>query len=173
MFVAIDRDGTLIRYVPYLNSLSDVSLIPGAGAAISRLNRAGIPVVLVTNQPVLGRGLATLSTVNEIHELISRRLSQCSAHLDGIFVCPHATDAECNCRKPKPGLIQQAALVLGQATSNGIVIGDSDRDMKLARSLGIVGLHVQTGPNRVSEVCDKSFPDLYEAAEFVLSSGTL
>lgn len=173
MFVAIDRDGTLIQYVPYLNNISEVSLIPGAGAAICRLNRAGIPVVLVTNQPVLGRGLATLSTVTEIHDLISRRLSQCSAHLDGIFMCPHATDTECDCRKPKPGLIQQAARVLGQPTSSSIVIGDSDRDMTLARSLGIVGLHVQTGPNRVSEVCHKSFADLHEAVEFVLSSETL
>ena len=170
MFVAIDRDGTLIEYVPYLTKLSDVSLIPGAGAAISRLNRVGVPVVLVTNQPVLGKGLTTLSTVIEIHELIGLQLSHYSAHLDAIFVCPHVTDIECDCRKPKPGLIQQASQVLGQPTKNGIVVGDSERDMELAHFLGIVGLHVRTGPNHISKFCNKSFANLYDAVEFILMS---
>lgn len=169
MFVALDRDGTLIEHVPYLTRKEEVRLNTNAALGILKLNRAGIPVVVVTNQPVIGRGLTTQSTVDEIHAHIDHKLAEFGASIHSYYVCPHPFDGICDCRKPKPGLIVGAAASLETDPHTCVIIGDSWRDMHLAMELGIRGLHVQTGPDKVFTPSSESFPDTLSAVECLLS----
>lgn len=168
MFVALDRDGTLIEHVPYLVDPARVQVNPRAARGIRQLNTLGIPVVVVTNQSVIGRGLASRETVEEIHAEITTQLKALGAVIDGYFLCPHSADGECECRKPKPGLIHDAARLLEMTVSDAVVIGDSWRDMQLAKDLGVWGLHVQTGPEPLSTPHPMSFSDVLSAIEYLL-----
>jgi len=170
MFVALDRDGTLISHVPYLESPEQIRIDTSAAYGIRRLNELSIPVVVITNQPVIGRGLVSRKKVDEIHDRISIELAMFGAYVHGYFVCPHSADGECDCRKPKPKLVVDAAAYLGFRTGSCVVIGDSWRDMQLARQLGVRGLHVRTGPDTCHEPSDESFPDVLCAVNHLLQT---
>ena len=172
-YVALDRDGTVIRYVPYLTKLEDVELVSSAGFAIARLNRAGTRVVLVTNQSVVARGALTLESLGEIHKKVSGLLAEQDAHLDAILICPHAPKDRCQCRKPQPGLLarylEQESLIPG----NGYVVGDNVTDMELALNIGAKPVHVQGGVHSSLEVAARyaqvpSVTDLGKAVDFIL-----
>lgn len=150
--MALDRDGTILEYVPYLQRVEDVRLEPTAGPAIARLNREGIATVMVTNQSVVGRGLITSQGLDAIHERMNALLTEHDAVLDAILVCPHAPAEHCRCRKPSPWLLQRYLVEHGQAPDDSYVVGDNASDMEMALRLGARGIHVQTGVTPMSEI---------------------
>jgi D-glycero-D-manno-heptose 1,7-bisphosphate phosphatase len=116
-----------------------------AAAAIRRLNEARLPVVVVTNQSGVGRGYFPDSLVNTVHELMKQQLAGVGAHVDAIYYCPHTSADGCDCRKPKPGLLEQAAREHGLELKRSFVVGDRYGDVELAHRVGARGVLVRTG----------------------------
>jgi len=150
--VFLDRDGTLIREKGYLHDPSAVELEEGAAEAVRRLNRAGVPVVVVTNQSGVARGLFDARAVERVHDALREMLAREDAHLDGVYVCPHHPEGRvaalrkaCTCRKPAIGLLRQAVRDLGVQLRGSTLIGDKGSDMQCARNGGLVGILVTTG----------------------------
>ncbi|MCD6292735.1 MAG: HAD family hydrolase [Deltaproteobacteria bacterium] len=152
MAVFLDRDGTIIKDVNYLSQLQEVELLPRAAIAIARLNQLQIPVILVSNQSGIARGKFSEKFVNETHLYLQKILAREGAHLDDFFFCPHHPEAGtapykklCNCRKPEPGLLHQAAARHHLDLSKSYVIGDKLIDVELALRVGGKGILVETG----------------------------
>jgi len=150
--VFLDRDGVVIRDVGYLRSAAGIRLLPGAARAIRRLNHAGIPVVIVTNQSAVARGWLSLQALDAIHAELKRRLARSGARLDAIYFCPHhPTEAvgsfrvECDCRKPNPGMLIRAARELGFRLSDAVIIGDKPSDLEVGRRAGCRTVLVLSG----------------------------
>jgi len=134
--VFLDRDGTIARDVPYCSRLEDFELLPGATQGIKLLNKHGFKVIVVTNQSGIARGYFTERTLAEIHDKMITQLAQHGAHVDAIYYCPHHPDDNCDCRKPKPRMVFQAARDLDIDLSQSYVVGDSEMDVELARQAG-------------------------------------
>jgi len=143
--VYLDRDGTLNFDPGYLNQPEQLRLLPGAGQAVARLNRAGFKTVVLSNQSGLARGLITQDQLEAIHQRLRELLAEEGARLDGIFVCPHHPDEGCACRKPAPGLVHRAQRELGVSHDHAIVIGDKASDVELARNVGALAVFVRSG----------------------------
>ena len=144
--VFLDRDGTLNLDPGYLNHPDRMSLLPGVGPAVVRLNRAGYKTVVVTNQSGVGRGLIEKEALEAIHARLRELLAEHGAHLDGIYACLHRPDEGCDCRKPGVGLVLQARRELGLAMEGqSIVIGDKATDVELARNVGALAIFVLSG----------------------------
>jgi len=150
--VFLDRDGTVNEEVGYLRDLKQLELIPGAGAAIKRLNDAGLRVVLVTNQSGIARGYFSEAFVLETHEVLKRLLGEEGARIDGIYYCPHHPTAgnahytkACDCRKPDTGMIDQAARDLDIDVKASFVVGDKWSDVELGQRAGARSILVRTG----------------------------
>ncbi len=153
--IFIDRDGTLSEEVGYINHLSRFRLFPFAVEAIRLVNRSPFLAVLVTNQAGVARGYFPESLIHEVHAVVARELDAGGARLDGIYYCPHHPTAgeppyrqECDCRKPRPGLLHRAADQLGIDLARSYVIGDRLGDLELAWSVGATGVLVRTGYGR-------------------------
>ncbi len=182
--VFLDRDGTVTEEVGYLTNVDMLHMIPGAGAAIRKLNQAGFKVVLVTNQSGVARGYFPESLVHEAHERLTGMLKSEGARLDGIYYCPHHPSAGnseyttvCDCRKPATGLLDRAAKELNIDLMGSYMVGDKWSDVELAHNAGVKAVLVQTGfahddPGNVrpKQVDDPDFTahDLTEAAEWIL-----
>ena len=150
--VFLDRDGTIIKEVDYLSRLQDVELLPQAGEAIARLNQQQIPVILVSNQSGVARGKFSKSFVVETHHYLQEILAHKGAHIDDFFFCPHHPEfgiapykKVCDCRKPAPGLLYEAADRHQLDLSKSYVIGDKLIDVELALRIGGQGILVETG----------------------------
>ena len=143
--VFLDRDGTLNREVGYVGDPAELEILPGVPAALARLAAAGFALVVITNQSAIGRGLFTRAQVDAVHARLERELASAGVRLDGIFVCPHAPDDECACRKPRPGLFLQARDVLGLDLGHSWMVGDTAKDAAAARAAGVRPLYVTTG----------------------------
>jgi len=153
--VFLDRDGVVIRDVGYLRSPAGLRLMPGAARAIRRLNQAGIPVVLVTNQSAVARGWLSLQALDAIHSELKQRLARGGARLDAIYFCPHHSTetvgsfrVECDCRKPNPGMLIRAAQELGFRLSDAVIIGDKPSDLEAGRRAGCRTVLVLSGEGR-------------------------
>lgn len=145
--VFLDRDGTLNKYVGFLTEPERLELIPGAAEAIRRINQSGYLAIVVTNQPVIARGECTWEELQEIHNRMETLLGKEGAFLDGIYVCPHHPDkgfegerpeykGPCDCRKPKPGLLLQAARDFNIDLGSSYMIGDSGADVQAGQNAG-------------------------------------
>jgi D-glycero-D-manno-heptose 1,7-bisphosphate phosphatase len=150
--VFIDRDGTLTEEVGYVNHPQRLRLLPRSAEAVRRLNAADVPAVLVTNQAGVARGYFSEDVLRSVHDVMLTQLKQAGAHLDGVYVCPHhPTEGEppfrlaCDCRKPRPGLLERAATELGLDLGASVVVGDRPTDLVVARSVGARGVLVLTG----------------------------
>lgn len=143
--VFLDRDGTINEEMGYINHLSRFRLLPEAAPAIRRLQEAGLKVVVVTNQSGAARGYFPPSLVAEVHALLQDLLAREGARVDAIYACLHAPDADCSCRKPKPGLILQAARDLDLDLSRSFLVGDRYKDIETAANAGVQGILVLTG----------------------------
>lgn len=142
----LDRDGVINQdSADFIKSPEEWRPLPGSLEAIARLNHAGFQVVLATNQSGIGRGLFEVSTLNAIHDRMHRALGQIGGRIDAIFFCPHAQDANCECRKPKAGLLQEIARRFNVELKGVPVIGDSLRDLQAAEAVGAVPILVLTG----------------------------
>ena len=150
--VFLDRDGTLIEEWHYLSSVTEISVLQGASEAITRLNNADFAVVLATNQSAVGRGLLSLENLNSIHEELRYRLKKTGAKIDEVFFCPHhptaatrAYRSSCACRKPKPGMREEAARKLALDLRKSFMIGDTLSDIKTGHAAGCRSILVKTG----------------------------
>jgi D-glycero-D-manno-heptose 1,7-bisphosphate phosphatase len=146
--VFLDRDGTINEEMGYINHLSRFVLLPRTGAAIKRLNDAGLKVVVVTNQSGAARGYFPATLVEEVHARLRQMLAAEGAHLDGIYTCLHGPQEGCSCRKPQPGLILQAAQELHLDLSRSYVVGDRYKDLQTGAKAGVKGILVLTGYGR-------------------------
>jgi D-glycero-D-manno-heptose 1,7-bisphosphate phosphatase len=144
-FVVLDRDGTVIVERHYLSDPEQVELIPGAAEGLRRLAAYGLGLVLLTNQSAVGRGWLGLDTLEEVHRRMKQLLEREDVRLAGIYVCPHAPDEGCNCRKPLAGLLERAAAELDFAPAECFVIGDKACDIDLGRRAGATTFLVRTG----------------------------
>ena len=145
--VFLDRDGTINKYVDFLTKPEQFELIDGVADAIRKINKSGYLAILVTNQPVIARGDCSWEELLSIHDKMETELGKSGAFLDGIYVCPHHTDngfagerleykCNCNCRKPKPGLLLQAAEDFNIDLSQSIMIGDRKNDLEAGKAAG-------------------------------------
>ncbi len=146
--VFLDRDGTISEEMGFLNHLSRFHMFPFAPAAIRRLNEAGVPVIVVTNQSGVARGYFPESLVHRVHEKMRTELAAGGAHVDGIYFCPHRPDDACGCRKPHPGMLERAAREHELELAGSYVVGDRYDDLEMAQRIGGHGILVLTGYGR-------------------------
>jgi HAD superfamily hydrolase (TIGR01662 family) len=165
--VLLDRDGTLVHDVPYNGDPAAVAPMPGARQALDRLRAEGIPIAVISNQSGIGRGLLSTAEVAAVNARIESLLGP----FDGWFVCPHTDEAGCECRKPAPGLVRQAAAQLGVPAERCVVIGDIGSDVESATAAGAASILVPTDQTRREEVAAAPLraADLAEAVDLVLA----
>jgi len=180
--VFLDRDGTINEeiYNPKTGvpsaprDPSQFRLLPRVGNAIKLLNDAGLKVVVITNQSGVARGYLTEEALRRVHKKLEDELSKKGASLDAIYYCPHHPDDECGCRKPKIGMLAQAAQDLNIDLKNSYMIGDKISDLKPGIKLGCKTILVLTGQGKDwkkdGEDPDYIASDLYIAAKWILNS---
>ena len=152
----LDRDGVLIRDVDLLTDPRDVQLLTGVPAALVRLRLAGFALILVTNQTVVARGLATLDDVRRVNAAMMQQIIDAGGpQLDGVYVCPHHPHADlpeyrvaCDCRKPRPGLLRAAATERGLDLAASFVVGDRMTDVAAGAAVGAHTVLVHSGRHR-------------------------
>ena len=173
--VFLDRDGTIIEDVGYLRDPDQVRLLPGSAEAIGRLNSAGIPAIVVSNQSGIARGLHTIADYHRTEARLDELLSTEGSHLTAHFFCPHLPeiDGPCECRKPGTLLYRQAAARFGIALEQSWWVGDRLRDVLPALSLGGRGILVRTGAAEAVAHPDEAeaftpVPDLLAAVKLIL-----
>ena len=178
--VFLDRDGTINVEVDHLCRVEDVALIPGAGEAVARLNAAGLPVIVVTNQSGIGRGIFSWEAYRLVTDRLAEVLSEHGAHIDAAYVAPHHPDAEgeyCHPdhpdRKPNPGMLQRAAEEMGLDLSCSWMVGDKEIDLKAGRSAGCRPVLVRTGYGAGTDASLADFvaANLAEAVDHILRRG--
>lgn len=145
--IFLDRDGTINKYVGFLRNIEQFELLSGVSEAIRKINQSGYLAVVVTNQPVIARGEVTYTELQEIHNKMETILGKDGAYLDGIYFCPHHPDKgfkgevkelkiNCNCRKPNPGLLLQAASDFNINLEQSWMIGDGKNDIQAGKNVG-------------------------------------
>lgn len=145
--IFLDRDGVINKHVGFLRHIEDFELIEGVSDAIRQINKSGYLAIVVTNQPVIARGEVTWDELHEIHRKMETLLGKDGAYMDGLYICPHHPDKgfegerpeykfECECRKPKPGLLLQAAQDFNIDLSQSYMIGDSTSDIEAGKNAG-------------------------------------
>ena len=145
--VFLDRDGTINQYVGFLRDIDDFALLPGVAEAIKEINASGYLAIVVTNQPVIARGEVSLEELEAIHNKMETLLGQEGAYLDAVYFCPHHPHkgyagerpeykVDCACRKPKPGMLLQAAADFNIDLSQSWMIGDGENDVKAGKAAG-------------------------------------
>ena len=180
--VFLDRDGTIIEDVGYLDAVARITWFPWSVDAIRALNRAGLPVVVITNQAGVARGYFDERVVRDVHAAMDARLAAGNARVDAYYYCPHHPDGtvaayatECDCRKPGCGMIQRAARELGLDPSRSVVVGDAWTDIGAARAAGARGLLLTRGGRRVKDergggaAPDAVFDHLAAAVSWILT----
>lgn len=174
--VFLDRDGTLNVEKNYLYRIEDWEWIPGCVAAIADLNAAGVPVIVVTNQAGIARGLYTETDLFRLHEFVRAELHRAGARVDAFYHCPHHPDfgarVDCDCRKPRPGMLRRAAAEQGIDLTRSWVIGDRETDLDAAVACGAHPVLVETGYGlRTRAMLDRPvavFPSAADAISHIL-----
>lgn len=173
--VVLDRDGVINRESPdFIRTPDEWVPLPGSIQAIADLTRAGFAVVVASNQSGVGRGLFTVDTLAAIHARMTRTLEAAGGRLAGIFFCPHRPEDACECRKPRPGLMQQIEAHFGTTLRGQPAIGDSHRDLEAAWRVGARAMLVRTGNGMETErrldggAAVEIFPDLAAAAALLI-----
>jgi D-glycero-D-manno-heptose 1,7-bisphosphate phosphatase len=150
--VILDRDGVINHDSDaYIKSPDEWKPIAGSLEAIAKLTQSGFRVVVATNQSGIGRGLFEMATLNAIHDKMHRAVGQAGGRIDAVFYCPHAQEADCNCRKPKPGLLQEIGRRFNTSLKGVPCIGDGLRDLEAATAVGAQPILVLTGKGKKTE----------------------
>ena len=181
----IDRDGCLTEEVGYVNHVSRIRLLPRTAAAIRRLNEAGVPAVMATNQSGIAKGYFDQEVMDAVHAELRRQLAAGGARLDGLYVCTHHPGegvppyrADCECRKPRPGLLRRAAADLDLDLGASVMVGDKISDVAVGHAVGAAGVLVLTGygrgewehqRQRWTDKPDHVAEDLLDAVEWALA----
>ncbi|MDR1946501.1 MAG: HAD-IIIA family hydrolase [Desulfovibrio sp.] len=181
--VFLDRDGVLNEEAGFISDPDQLRLLPGSAAAVRRLNRVGLPVVVVTNQPVVARGECTENGLKAVHTRLENLLGREGAYLDRIYYCPHHPDKgfpgerpelkiACDCRKPAAGMLRRAAEDMNIDLARSILVGDRTSDILCARQAGLLSILTDTGAGGRDGACavepDFRAADLAEAADLIL-----
>jgi D-glycero-D-manno-heptose 1,7-bisphosphate phosphatase len=180
--VFLDRDGVLNEKMPegrYVESWNDFHLLPGVNEAVGRLNRAAFHVVVVSNQRGIALGRYIPADVEAIHSALQDLLKAHGAHVDAFYFCPH-DKGQCNCRKPLPGLFEQAKRDFPEITAeSSAMIGDSLSDIQFGRNLGMMTVFIEGDPDRrrlgaetAAKLADLRFPSLVDAVNALLGPPT-
>ena len=141
--VFVDRDGVINQErSDYVKSISELEIYPNVAENIKLLKDAGFLVIVITNQSAVNRGIISHEMINQIHNSIQDHLKKYGTFLDGFYYCPHTPNENCNCRKPKPGLLQKAILELNIDLNSSWMIGDSDSDIEAANSIGCKAIKI-------------------------------
>lgn len=170
-FVLIDRDGTINVEKHYLSDPDQLQLIDGVGAALRRLSQAGFGIAIITNQSGIARGYFNLERLDQIHARLAQMLEAEGVRLDGIYICPHGPDDDCTCRKPLPGMAEQAMAEHGFDPKLSTVIGDKEVDVELGQAIGAATFLVRTGHGEkyaASSKADHVVADLPAAVDILL-----
>lgn len=150
--VFLDRDGTLVRETEYLRDPEAVELLPGVARALRNLVEAGVPLIVVSNQSGVGRGMFTAAEVHAVMARLRRELRIHGVEISAIYFCPHRPDEGCPCRKPRAGLLERAAEDLHLSLAGSVMIGDKRIDAAAGRIAGGRGVLVRTGYGREEEL---------------------
>jgi D-glycero-D-manno-heptose 1,7-bisphosphate phosphatase len=174
--IILDRDGVINRdSEQFIKTPDEWRPLPGSLEAIARLSHAGFRVVIATNQSGIDRGLFDMATLNAIHEKMHRALGLAGGRIDAVFYCPHTADAECECRKPRTGMLKEIGVRFGVDLAGVPCIGDSLRDLAAADAVGAQPILVLTGKGektlREGNLPKNTviFPDLAFAASALLA----
>lgn len=150
--VFLDRDGTICKEVGYLSHPDQLELLPGSAAAIAQLNRAGVLVIVTTNQSGVARGYFTEADVAAVHRRLQELLAASGARLDAVYYCPHHPEKgaepyrqDCECRKPKLGMIRRAQKELSFDIHQSYAVGDKLSDIEFGKAAGLRTILVRTG----------------------------
>ena len=182
--IFLDRDGTINKYVGFLRNIDDFALIEGAAEAIRRINGSGYLAIVVTNQPVVARGEVTFAQLREIHNKMETLLGLEGAYLDGIYFCPHhphggyegevaALKIDCDCRKPKPGMLLRAAEDFNIDLSQSWMVGDGKHDVLAGKNADCKTAYLKNAEQDCAEaraadlICDS----LLDAVKHILDKG--
>jgi D-glycero-D-manno-heptose 1,7-bisphosphate phosphatase len=176
--VFLDRDGTLIEEVGYLDRLDRLRFFPYSIEAVRLLNRAGFAVVVVTNQAGIARGIVPESFVHEAHRAITDHLAAGGARIDGFYYCPHHPEGTvpelrraCDCRKPGPGMLRRAASQLELDLPRSFAVGDRVHDAQAAHAVGARGVLVRTGHGAPDATAEHTVTDnLIAAVSWILQA---
>ncbi len=170
--VFLDRDGTMAKDVHYCSRPEDFELFTGVPGAIKKLNDHGFKVVVVTNQSGVGRGFFTEDTLRLIHEKMVNNLTHQGAKLDGIYYCPHHPNENCNCRKPKIGLLVRAKRDLEIDFKRSYMVGDMALDIEVGQAVGCKTILI-TGGDKIGKITvkpDQMTSNLAEAIDWILKT---
>jgi len=157
----LDRDGVINRKAPdeqYVTRWEDFHLLPGVVEGIAQLNRAGLRVIVVTNQRCVAKGLLTEAELKNLHRQMSEHLAQAGATIDAIYYCPHELEVSCGCRKPAPGMLLTAARFHGLDLAASWMIGDSDSDIQAGKNAGCRTARL-SGKNQKETKSGTALPD--------------
>ncbi len=178
--VFLDRDGVINYDRPdYVKSRNEFRFIPGSRKALALLAGSGMKVILITNQSAVGRGIITSAGLESIHRHLLAGVKAAGGRIDDILYCPHRPEDDCSCRKPRPGLLLQAAARHCLRLDQAVMIGDSAKDIQAARAAGCNAAYlVKTGHwqealaelGAAGQVPDKVFANLLEAAGWIMAT---
>jgi len=182
--VFLDRDGTINLYDDFVRKPVDFKLLEGAAQAIKKINYLGFLVIIITNQPVIARGEVDFETLELIHMKMETDLGKCGAYIDDIYYCPHHPDKGfegerpeykiiCDCRKPKPGMIFDAAEKYNIDLSVSYMAGDHNRDVQCAVNAGCQPVFLTCGEGKAEDICVSNaliFSSLNEFSDFLIGS---
>ena len=168
--VFLDRDGTMAKDVHYCSHPRDFELFRSTAKAIKLLNEHGFKVIVITNQSGIARGYFTEETLAEIHKKMTRELAKEGAWVDAIYYCPHHPDDGCECRKPKPKMLLEAASELEVDLSRSYVVGDLDADIEMGKRVGCKTILISDSCS-VDETLNSDIAahDLLQVAQIILT----
>ena len=181
--IFLDRDGTMNVSKGFISNADDLELVPGTIEAIKAINKSGALAIVITNQPVIARGECSFEELHNIHNKLKTLLGEKGAFVDDIFYCPHHPDKgfegevpelkfDCECRKPKTGMIDEAVKKYNIDLSKSYMVGDSTMDLELARNAGVKSVLVDTGfagnDGKYDRSCDIEAKDLLDAVEKII-----
>lgn len=181
--IFLDRDGTMNVSKGFISNADDLELIPRTIEAVKAINKSGALAIVITNQPVIARGECSFEELHNIHNKLKTLLGEKGAFVDDIFYCPHHPDKgfegevpelkfDCDCRKPKTGMIDEAVKKYNIDLSKSYMVGDSTMDLELARNAGVKSVLVDTGfagnDGKYDRSCDIEAKDLLDAVEKII-----
>jgi D-glycero-D-manno-heptose 1,7-bisphosphate phosphatase len=177
--VFLDRDGTINKEVNYLSKIEQLEILPNSASAIKILNDNDFKVIVITNQSGVGRGYFSKEDLQDINEHLKNELSKDGAQIDAMYFCPHLPDSGCQCRKPRPGMIESAKSKLDLDLSSSFVVGDTINDLETGHNVGCKTALVLTGYGKRELARQESWniqpdfiaQDLLDAVMWIIGEG--
>lgn len=176
--IFLDRDGVVVENRDdYVKTRAEAVFVPGALAALCRLAASPYRIVIATNQALVGRGIMPLAEAEAINQWVSTEIVRAGGRIDGAYLCPHAPDAGCACRKPRPGMLLEAAAGLGLDLPRSFIVGDSITDLQAGQAAGAQSILIRTGRGASQEALLQAnglahvsvYPDLAAAVDALLA----